>query len=302
MPTYMTPSRIARNPYLRPARLVRVAGRASPARWRGRGRVQTRVPLRQAQGSRFKTYSTVNRVCGFTNDNYTTGVWSADDNGQVSNNLICAYIAPAIGNDDDRKIVGNKAKFVAVNIFGRFTNRTTNATRMRITAVECISTGAEFVNATTAINPEDQWLTKYFKSVNYDEPQGTYLPWTGNIPLKSRWFVPRNIADYRILSEKWITFNPLKKVEGSFHMYIPVNKLIDKDKTISTNNCWAAYDTTTNKTTPARTAEIRYSTVHPIVLLIEVIPTEGVSWNTTQKASELIRGTLNFKYTMFDAL
>lgn len=276
------------NPYLRP--LVR-----SPAR-----RVQTRRPLRQAQGSRFKSYSSNERLSFFTNANTSSTVtFSSGVVGTNPNNVCACYLAPIVTTEQDRAVVGNKARWVAVNIFGRFELINDINASIRVTAVEYIGGGSDFVSGTNVF-PISSWLGKYFKKVQADDAQGAYESFLSIYGLHNRWHLPRNIADYRILSEKWVTFNKFKKTNGGFHMYIPVGKLLDKDKTVTTNEPWSAWTSGTDTTVPQQATYTRYATVHPIMLLFEYIP--GFEHSSTVANAEECRGVISFKYAIHDAI
>lgn len=214
------------------------------------------------------------------------------------------YLAPlaAANADAGRTIKGDKGQFICVNIFARFGQMKTVSGTIRMTIVECLDREGWETNtvAGTAEYPVNKWLTTFFKK-NYlgDEPE-TFESFATADALDTRWYRSINSKAYRVLSQKYLTLNDKQKTWATAHMFVKVNKALDKDKKIKMWEPWTDIDVLTNNATPDQDIVERFSTVKPLVLLFEYTPRPD--GRTSVANEEWVRGKVFFKYTMKDAI
>lgn len=304
-----TPRRLV-NPYLqrRPAMIAPKVPRSpwvrrSPIKpWK---RVLTRAPTSVTRGSPFKTYTSAHYLSFFSNAGTATdNVFFAGRSGTVPNNICAAYLAPTASASADagRTIKGDKATFVCLNIFARFGQMKTLSGNIRMTIVECRDQEGWETNTVsgTAEYPVAKYLTTFFKATNFNDEPETFDAFTDATPLDSRWYRSINTNAFKVLAQKYITLNDKQKTWSTAHMFVKVNKALDKDKKIKLYEPWSNMNVLTGLCTPQQTVAERFSTVKPLLLLFEYTPMPD--GKTGAENEEWVRGRVFIKYTMKDAL
>lgn len=129
---------------------------------------------------------------------------------------------------------------------------------------------------------------------------GATVPFTTSTILSFRWALPRNISATRVLAEKIITLDDIKRSYKGFHFYVPANKSLDKDKQVACTEEWTTISVANVASIPANQNTVRMSQQNPLFLLIEYLP--GQDLESEMPDEELIRGNLRIKYTMRDGI
>lgn len=305
-------------------RLTRLATKSSPARARrlsrlrsrprrsvttivrAKRRVQTRPPSRIQTPNRFKTYKTQHYVSLYSLPGTSpTARFSANSSGSSSRQNFCFFLSPAtaLTADNNRQVLGDMGKLVAVNIEGTFYTKVVSTHHIRISVVEDISNPGEWLSNTTtgvAENMKNKCLQRHFKNVSQVSPPGATVPFTTSTILSFRWALPRNITATKVLAEKIISLDDINRSYKGFHFYVPANKSLDKDKTVNCREEWTNISVANVASIGATQDTVRMSQQNPLFLLVEYLPGQDLVSETADE--ELIRGNIRIKYTMRDGI
>lgn len=215
------------------------------------------------------------------------------------------FLSPGVGltADNNRQIIGDMGKLVAVNIEGTFYSKVLATHHIRVSVVEDITNAGEWLANTTlgtAENLSAKCLQRHFKSCGQSSATTATVPFTTNTVLSFRWALPRNITATRVLAEKILTIDDIKTSYKGFHFYVPANKSLDKNNQVNCTEEWTSISAANVPSIPANQNQVRMSQQNPLFLLVEYLPGQDLVSEVANE--ELIRGNIRIKFTMRDGI
>lgn len=239
-----------------------------------RPKVATRRPIRPKRDSPFASqiehYSFLMRSAAGDN-NMTPGV-SGFHNAAF-------FLSPQkADNSTDTDVEGDRTKFLGCNIKGRVITANKQPLTLRVSVVQ-ISNQEQLITDSGFIDMMGHSsLDNYFKAIITNNTSMARVPLQTATGTQRQAFAC-DVDQYKILKQGYIKLKPPAgdmNFQKGFHMFVPMNNLLDRTNIRAVKEWAVAYSTVAPWTrSPATVNVYRYNYIRPIILVFELLYEAG---------------------------